>query len=148
MLKTQRRLAADILKVGEARVWFDPEELESVSTAVTREDIRKLINDGVIQARQMAGVSRYRAKKRHLQKLKGRRKGYGKRKGTKGARFSKKRRWISTIRPIREKLAELRDSRKINKPTYRRLYGMAKGGIFKSKSHLDMYLKEHSLVKK
>ncbi|HDD33891.1 MAG TPA: 50S ribosomal protein L19e, partial [Thermofilaceae archaeon] len=38
-----RRLAAEILGVGESRVWIDPEKLERVETAVTREDVRRLI---------------------------------------------------------------------------------------------------------
>ena len=35
-LTTQRRLAASILKVGENRVWIDPNEAEEVSRAITR----------------------------------------------------------------------------------------------------------------
>lgn len=146
-LSTKRRMAASILKVGEGRVWFDPEELEGIEEAVTRADIRGLINDGAIQKKQEKGTSRGRANFRRAQRAKGRRSGHGTRKGASGARFPKKRRWISTIRPIRKSLAELRDEKKIDSPTYRRLYGMAKGGIFKSKAHLDMYIKEKKLVK-
>lgn len=142
MLKTQRRIAAAILKAGEGRVWLDPEDRESISAAVTREDIRKLISERAIQARQEKGISRCRAKKLHSQRAKGRRKGHGKRSGKKGARLPKKEKWISTIRPLRKKLVELRDSGKIDKATCRKLYLLAKGGAFKSKSHLDMYLKE------
>jgi len=35
-LRNQRRLAAEILKCGENRVWIDPEEVEEVEKAVTR----------------------------------------------------------------------------------------------------------------
>ncbi len=142
MLKTQRRIAASILKAGEGRVWLDPEDRESISAAVTREDIKKLVSERAIQARQKKGISRYRAKKLHLQRTKGRRTGHGKRSGKKGARLPKKAKWISIIRPVRRKLVELRDSGKINKATYRKLYSLAKGGVFKSKSHLETYLKE------
>lgn len=142
MLKTQKRMAASILKAGEGRVWLDPEDLESISAAVTRKDIKKLIDDRAIQTKQKKGTSRYRAKKLHIQRAKGRRKGHGRRSGTKGARFPKKERWISIIRPVRRKLVELRDSGKIDKATYRKLYSLAKGGVFKSKSHLDTYIKE------
>ena len=34
-LTTQKRLAADILKVGVNRVWIDPENIEEVSRAIT-----------------------------------------------------------------------------------------------------------------
>ncbi len=45
MLKMQRRIAADLLKCGENRVWIDPERIDDVATAITREDIRRLIHD-------------------------------------------------------------------------------------------------------
>jgi len=140
---TQRRIVASILKVGKNRVWLDPKDIESISAAVTREDIKNLINSGAIQVKQKIGVSRYRAKRMRIQKAKGRRKGLGKRSGTKKARFPKKERWISTIRPIRRRLAELRDSGELDPLSHRKLYAMAKGGTFKSKAHLEMYIKEH-----
>ena len=48
---TQRRLAAAELKIGESRVWInpDPEVASELSEAITREDIRTLIADGNIQ---------------------------------------------------------------------------------------------------
>jgi large subunit ribosomal protein L19e len=140
-------MAASILKVGKGKVWFDPDELEDIEEAVTRDDIRGLIHDRVIQAKPKIGTSRGRANFRQAQKAKGRRSGHGTRKGAKGARLPKKRRWISTIRPIRKTLAELRDTKMIDSATHRKLYGMAKGGIFKSKAHLNMYLKEKKLIK-
>lgn len=141
-LKMQRRLAAEILKVGLDRVWISPEALEEVSGAVTREDIRKLIRDGKIKAKQEKGISRYRARKLAAQRAKGRRRGHGSRKGAKYARYPKKQRWMSKIRAIRRKLRELRDSGKIDKRIYRKLYLLAKGGVFRSKAHVDYYIKE------
>jgi large subunit ribosomal protein L19e len=141
-------MAASILKVGKGRVWFDPDELEDIEEAVTRDDVRGLINDRVIQAKPKIGTSRGRANFKKAQKAKGRRTGHGSRKGAKGARLPKKRRWISTIRPIRKTLVELREEKKIDSATHRKLYGMAKGGMFKSKAHLNMYLKEKKLITK
>lgn len=142
-LKTPRRLVASILKIGEGRVWLDPEDVEAISAAVTRDDIRRLITSGAVQAKPVKGVSRYRARKLSLQRRKGRRRGHGKRSGKKGARLSKKRKWISTIRPIRRRLRELRDAGEIDSPRYRQLYLMAKGGAFKSKAHLEAFAKEY-----
>lgn len=135
------------MKVGKGRVWFDPDESEDIEEAVTRDDLRGLINDRVIQAKPIIGTSRGRANFKKAQKAKGRRSGHGSRKGAKGARFPKKRRWISTIRPIRKMLLELREAKKIDSATHRKLYGMAKGGMFKSKAHLNMYLLEKKLIK-
>lgn len=145
-LSTKRRMAASIMKVGKGRVWLDPDEAEDIEEAVTRDDVRGLIHDGVIQAKPKIGTSRGRANFKKAQKAKGRRSGHGSRKGAKGARLPKKRRWISTIRPIRKTLLELREAKKIDSATHRKLYGMAKGGMFKSKAHLNMYLLEKKLI--
>jgi large subunit ribosomal protein L19e len=45
-LATQKRLAADILKCGKKRVWFDPSELNELGMANSRANIRKLVKDG------------------------------------------------------------------------------------------------------
>ena len=34
-LKSQRRLAAEILKAGENRIWIDPERIVDVEIAIT-----------------------------------------------------------------------------------------------------------------
>jgi large subunit ribosomal protein L19e len=36
---TQKRLAADILKAGESRIWIDNDSLDEVSKAITRADV-------------------------------------------------------------------------------------------------------------
>ncbi|MBS7635617.1 50S ribosomal protein L19e, partial [Candidatus Bathyarchaeota archaeon] len=35
-LRSQRRMAAEILGVGEERVWINPERMEDVEAAITR----------------------------------------------------------------------------------------------------------------
>ena len=45
MLDVQRRLAAQILKCGENRVRFDPESLEDIKEAITKQDIKDLLKD-------------------------------------------------------------------------------------------------------
>jgi len=139
-LRNQRRLAAELLKCGENRVWMDPEQLEEIEKAVTRRDIKNLINQGIIKAKKKKGISRGRIRKRMLQKSKGRRKGHGSRKGKATARLPRKRRWIQTIRPIRAYLRELRDKGLISRKVYRLYYRRAKGGQFKSKAHVRLHL--------
>ena len=68
-LTTQKKLAAKILKVGVNRVWIDPEHMEEVSRAITRNSIKALINDGVIKAKPVNGISSYRAKKNAQQMI-------------------------------------------------------------------------------
>ena len=135
-LTSQRRMAAAVLKCGKGRVWIDPTRLEDVADAITRGDIRMAIRSGAIKKKQKVGISSARTNKIRLQKLKGRRKGHGRRKGRKYARKPKKERWIQTIRPIRRTLRELRESESIDRSTYRIYYRQAKGGMFKNQAHL------------
>ena len=147
-LSVQKRIAADVMNCGMHRVWLDTERSEEISMAITREDIRKLVHRGLIKKKPEKAISRVRARKRLLQKKKGRRKGQGKRKGTANARYPKKERWIKRIRPLRRELKNMRDSRYIERNTYRKLYRMAKGGMFRSVSHLKTYMEEHALTRK
>lgn len=146
-LGNQRRVAATILKCGVNRVWIDPNRTEDVAIAVTREDVRGLITSGFIRARQKHGSSRGRIRFAKAQRSKGKRKGQGSRKGAKFARFPKKQRWISTIRPIRAQLREFRDQDLIDRRIYRKFYLYAKGGMFKNKGHLITHLKAENLLK-
>ena len=146
-LTTQKRLAASILKVGVNRVWIDPDELEEVGRCLTREDVRGLINQGIIKARPEKGISSYRSKKIKAQKAKGRRKGRGSIKGAKKARTPKKEAWMTTIRALRKELKDMRDTDQIDPTTYRKLYKMAKGGAFRSKSYMKTYARDHELLK-
>ena len=146
-LKNQRRVAAQLLKCGENRVWIDPNRLEDASDAITRADVRTLINSGAIAARQKKGISRARTNYRKAQRAKGRRRGHGSRRGTKGARKPSKEIWMQTIRPIRKKLKELRDAGKIDTATYREYYLKAKGGVFKSRPHLESHLRAEGILK-
>jgi len=146
-LKNQRRMASELLKCGVNRVWIDPNRSEDISDAITRADVRILINSGAIAARQKKGVSRGRAEFEKAQKRKGRQSGHGSRRGKKGARKPSKERWMQAIRPIRLKLKELRDTGKIDRATYRTYYLKAKGGVFKSRSHLISHLKSEDILK-
>lgn len=146
-LTTQKRLAADILKVGLNRVWIDPENTEEVSRAITRDGVKQLIDNGIIMAKPKKGISSYRSKKIAQQKKKGRRKGHGSIKGAQGARNPKKKAWMTTIRALRKDLKDMRNNRDINKTTYRKLYKMAKGGAFRSKSYMKTYARDHDLLR-
>ncbi len=70
-LKSQRRLAAQILKIGQNRVWINPERMSDVEGAITREEVRKLIHEKIIVSQPEKGVSRSRAKVIRGKKLQG-----------------------------------------------------------------------------
>ncbi len=147
-LSVQKRIAADVMDCGMHRVWLDTERADEISMAITREDIRALVHRGLIKKKPEKATSRVRARKRAIQRKKGRRKGQGKRKGTANARYSKKTRWTKRIRLLRRELKNMRDSRYIERSSYRKLYRMAKGGAFRSVNHLKTYLEERGLTRK
>jgi large subunit ribosomal protein L19e len=146
-LKNQRRVASELLKCGVNRVWIDPNKTDDTTDAITRGDIRVLINSGAITARQKKGVSRGRAKFELAQRKKGRQRGPGSRRGKKGARKPSKEIWMQAIRPMRRKLKELRDTGKIDTRTYRSYYMKAKGGQFKSRPHMESHMRAEGILK-
>jgi large subunit ribosomal protein L19e len=144
-LSTQKRLAADVMNIGISRVWMDPTFEDEISLAITRDDIKRLVDEGAIQKKPVTGVSRGRARYVLEQKRKGQRKGPGRKKGKATATLSSKERWMIKIRPMRKELRKLRDNRKITSKTYRELYLKAKGNAFRNTAHLRTYISERKL---
>jgi large subunit ribosomal protein L19e len=135
-LANQRRIAAEVLKCGENRVWFDPEKQTEIEAAISRADIRSLVEQGIVTARQKKGVSRGRARLLEEKRAYGHCKGPGRRKGASGARSPSKRQWIQKIRAIRRSLREMRESGDVDPHLYRVLYRKAAGGQFRSVAHM------------
>ena len=141
----QRRLAARLMKVGTSRVWIDPEDTDRVSSAITREEIRKLIHEGSITKLPKQGISSGRKRTYRQELLAGRHKGEGSRKGM---ILPGKAAWVVRIRSIRRRLRSLRDKRLIATDAYRKLSLMAKGGSFRSAAHLNEYIETHKLARR
>ena len=139
-LRAQKRLAADVLDVGQNKIWFDPDSQGEIAEAITRDEIRELVDDGLIQAKATKGNSRGRARERNKKRAYGHKKGPGKRKGKKGARQNEKEQWTSQIRAQRRTLRELRDKGEITPAQYRQLYRKASGGEFRSVRYLLNYI--------
>lgn len=139
-LRSQRRIAADLLKAGQSRVWIDPEEADRVGSAITRQEIATLIRERRIRALPKQGISRGRARARQ-----GKRRKAGSRKGGLGVG---KEAWVYRIRALRRQLRGLRDKRQITPKDYKVMVGMAKGGAFRSTSHIDEYLRTHQMLRK
>jgi len=147
-LEVQKRLAATIMKCSAKKVWADPKNMSEIKEAITKIDIKSLIKKGLIKRKPDIGISKFRARKIKTQKSKGKQKGAGSRKGKRTARLNKKEAWIGKIRIQRQFLKDLRDKELINTKTYRELYLKSKGGFFRSKRHIKLYLEEHNIIKK
>ena len=142
-LSAQKRLASDVLDVGKDRVWFDPESQGEIAEAITREDIRDLVDEGTIQSKDTSNNSRGRARERSEKRAYGHGTGAGSRKGTAGARKDRKDDWTSRIRAQRRRLRELRDDGPLDRTQYRTLYNKASGGEFDSVARLEAYIENN-----
>jgi large subunit ribosomal protein L19e len=147
-LSGQRRLASQILKIGQNRVWINPERMDDVEGAITREEVRKLIHEKIIVSLPEKGVSRSRAKVIRAKKLKGRRSGPGSITGAGHAKVTQKQAWMIRIRSLRRKLRELKASRVITESTYTQYYRMAGSGRFQSIAEMERNLKANDQWRK
>ena len=136
MSSSQKKLAAKILKCGVNKIWIDPKS-EKVSQAITRSDIRSFIKDGVIK-KLPAKKNIHKGKKKQQRR--------GSIKGKAGARQRKKEDWLKVVRPQRKLIKELKDTGKLKPGSYRKIYRMIKGRMFRSKTHLRLYLKEKGFL--
>lgn len=147
-MNSKKILAGKLLKASPSKVVFASDALSDIQKAITRSDMRGLIAIGKVSLRRSNQQSRGRARKLAVQKSKGRRSGRGSRKGAKYASVSRKELWMQKIRTQRKFLKELRSKELLTPSDYRNLYQKSKGGYFRNKRHIKLYLDENKLIQK
>lgn len=144
----QKRLAARIMDCSPQRIVFNPEKLVDIKEAITKFDVRRLINQGIITRAPIQGIAKFRTRKAAAQKRRSRRVGQGSRKGSANARADDKLQWMRQIRTQRDLLKRLRDHELIAQQTFNEMYMKAKGGFFRSTRHIKLFLQEQELFLK
>ena len=147
-MKNKKKLAAKLLKTSYKKIRVAAGALEDFNKAITRSDLRGLIAVGKVTKNKSNQHSRAGARKTSAQKRKGRQKGHGSRKGTKHSVITRKEKWMARIRTQRKFLKELKEKGLLSAGNYRQVYAKSKGGFFRNKRHIKLYLTEHNLIEK
>ncbi len=147
-LNVQKRLAAQVLGCSVKRVKLDSERLADIKEAITKIDIKSLIKDKAISKLPAKSVSRGRARAAQKQRRSGRRRGHGSRKGSQKSREKGKLGWVNKVRAQRKMLRAMKENGIITPKVYRDLYNKSKGGFFRSRNHLKLYIEERHLTKR
>lgn len=146
-MRSRKKLVAKIMGVSPKKVKFIADALEDIKKSITRSDLRGLIAVKKIVRDKRNEQSRSKARKVAAQKRKGRQKGKGSRKGSKHSVVSKKERWTTKVRTQRKLIKELRNKGLISSKNYQMLYRKVKGGYFRNRRHIKLYLTEYHLIK-
>jgi ribosomal protein L19E len=127
-----KEIASQFLNAGISRIRFLPSAIEEIKKALTRSDIKKLIEEKKI----------FVVPKK--QKMKKERKKKGVKKGTAKARRSV--RWEDRVRAQRRLLKRLKKEGKITNETFKKVYKLIKSGNFASKASMLTFLKDQKLL--
>jgi len=129
-MKNKKLLAARVFNVGVNKIKFNPNRINEISEAITRQDMIDLHNAGAIIISENHGRKKVEKRKR--------RRNAGK---VKKVVFNRKRDYIIITRKLRNYAVELRKQNKISEEKHQEIRRKIKTRNFKSKAQLKEYLK-------
>jgi large subunit ribosomal protein L19e len=130
-IKLTRRAAAVILKRGESSIRIKPEAHADAEKALTKDDVRELIKRGSVYALPMKKNMSVHGAALSVKRSRGRSRGVGTKKGTKGARQGVD--YKTKIRAQRRIIKALKSDNTIDNAMFKKLYALVKGGTFANK---------------
>lgn len=142
-IKLTKRIAGELLGRGVSAVRIKTDSVPDAKKAITREDVRALVKSGGIYTiKAKHNISAY-SKVLREKRIKGRRRGPGKRKGSQSARGELE--YKKKIRGQRRLLKMLKDGKLIDNPKFKQYYALVKGGNFVSKASLLSHIRNNGI---
>ena len=124
-LNKKKELAARVLKVGKDRVLFNIKRLDEIKEAITRQDIKDLVNDKAIILKEKIG------KRKKVKRKTRKREGSIKKKVN-----TSKRDYIIITRKLRSFVSKLKKKEVLNSEEYFKLRKEIRAKAFRSKVHM------------
>jgi len=131
MKLNKRNLAAKALKVGKERIVFVRARLEEIKEAITKQDIRDLVETGAVIVKPVKG------RKTNVKRKNRRGTGKIKKKINK-----RKQEYVTITRKLRNYVKELEKQGKLTKDEVKEIRKNIRNRAFKSKANLKLYVEE------
>ena len=128
-LRSKKQLAANTFGVGKSRIMFVNERIEEIKEAITKQDMRNLLQDGAIIIKEVKGRSKNLPKKK--------KRGFSKIRKNVNTR---KKDYVILTRKLRKLIADRKQKGEINKEEEKKLRNRIRNKMFKSKAHLKEYM--------
>jgi large subunit ribosomal protein L19e len=130
-LAKKKMLASRTLGVGKERIVFVPSRVDEIKEAITKQDIRDLQKEGAIVVKEIRGTKK-------VEKKKSRRRSPGK---IKKKLNNRKRNYVIMTRKLRGHIKELKKQGKMSNEQFTDIRKKIRNKAFKSKAHLQEYLR-------
>ena len=128
-LRNKKDLAANTLGVGKGRIVFVEERISEIKEAITKQDIRGLVESGAIQVKPVKGRRTNVSRKN--------KRGPGKIKLKVNKR---KQEYVTITRKLRSYVAELKNQGKLTSEESTEIRKRIRNRAYKSKANLKSYI--------